>query len=247
MSSTYRFWTPTLHEAAGGPATVTPATVVATVAVPTPVVAVAATVTPATVVTSVTVDTPDVAAASVVTPATVVTTVTIPTPTVVISVNVTPATVVTTVTIPTPTIDAASAATVTPATVAITVTIPTPTIPPTVSTASVAINIVRFYRVGAVMFVLARAVTRGSAVGYNRKETWAPSSVPFNDPGEASGNYYDIYDDIYHRTGANRDAMYYIAPVWVANKTDSDADLMTKVNAALVGAGYDRGHGKPIL
>ena len=111
-----------------------------------------------------------------------------------------------------------------------------------------AINMVRFFRNGATDFVLARGVSRGASVGYNKPtESWEPASAPFNDSGEASGNYYDLYDDIYHKPITNRDAMYYAKDVWTANTGATSADLTVKVNAALNGAGYDRGNGKSIV
>ena len=110
-----------------------------------------------------------------------------------------------------------------------------------------AINMVRFYRNGATDFVLVKAVGRGAAVGYNKRlESWEPASVAFNDHGEASGVYYDMYDDVYHKPVNNRSAMHYIKSVWLANTGASSADLTIQVDAALRGAGYDRGNGKPI-
>jgi hypothetical protein len=236
--------TPTIAAAA----VVTPDDVARAFAVPTPTILAggAAVVTPDAVAATVAVDTPTITAAAVVTPDDVAVTTAVPTPTILIAATVvTPDEVAAVAAVPTPTITAA--ATVTPAKVVTSLAVPTPSITITVAPLTVAINIVRFYRVGSTDFVLVKAVTRGATVGYNRNESWAPVSAPFNDSGEASGSYYDLYDDIYHRQSINRDAMHYIAPVWQVNTTDSDADLMVKVNSALVGAGYDRGYGKPII
>ncbi len=109
-------------------ATVTPATVGTTIAVPTPTHRAASVIEPATVAVTTTVPTPDLTAASVVTPATVAVTTTVPTPDSTAASVVTPSEVAVTTTVPTPTPDIAAAATVTPSEVAVTVTVPTPSL-----------------------------------------------------------------------------------------------------------------------
>lgn len=108
------------------------------------------------------------------------------------------------------------------------------------------VNVVRFYRLGSTQFVLAQGLPRSGGTAYRTDESWATASGKFNDPGEASGSYVDLYDDIYRSPVLNRTAMYYAAPVWLANKTATDAVLTSKVNTALTGAGFTRPDGSII-
>ena len=117
-------WTPAVGT------TVTPATVAATTAVPTPTIHAEATVEPAAVERTFAVDTPTIHAAATVTPETVgldfpVAGFSVDTPTIHAEATVTPAAVERTFAVDTPTIRAAS--TVEPATVAATAAVPTPT------------------------------------------------------------------------------------------------------------------------
>ena len=83
-------------------ATITPATIAATVAMPAPAITVAATVTPATIAATVAMPAPTVTSLVTVTPAVIAATVSMPAPAVTSLVTVTPATIVLTVTMPAP-------------------------------------------------------------------------------------------------------------------------------------------------
>jgi len=110
------------------------------------------------------------------------------------------------------------------------------------------VNLARFYRKGTTQFVLARALPRSGAEGFKSTESWEPCSGKFNDVNERVGGYYDIYTDVYNPGPyrSNRSAMYYVKATWVANKSDTTADLTTKVNAAANAAGYRRPDGSAI-
>lgn len=115
--------TPTVLAAA----TVTPTTVAAVAALPIPAILAAATATPAVVAVVAALPTPSVLAASVVTPLAVAVIAALPTPTAIGATAVNPSVIVTVVALPTPSILAA--ATVTPAVIVTLAALPTPTIP----------------------------------------------------------------------------------------------------------------------
>lgn len=116
-------------KAAGGAATVTPAVIAVTAALPTPTVLAAATVAPAVIPASASLPTPTILAAANPTPAVIAAVAALPTPSILAAAKVTPTVIAATVTLPTPTIDVASGATtVNPAVIAATVALPTPTV-----------------------------------------------------------------------------------------------------------------------
>ena len=206
---------------------VTPATVAATVAVPTPTIIVAAGVTPGVVAVVATVPTPVLVVPAVGSPATVVTVAAVPTPTVAASsINVVPGVVISVITVPTP--SPIITAGVTPATVITVVAVPTP-VGRWFYSLKAGYDNARFFRNGAEQFILVTGLSRNAAAGFKTTENWVPASGRFAVP-------------VTFKEQAVSDTQ----ATWVANKAADDATLLALVNTALTAAGFTRPDGSTI-